>query len=150
MLNTMMAPRTLKNRLKNKEQLYGAFSLSFSPVVAEILGWRGYDFVVVDMEYGPGETMAALPILQALAFTSAILYLPINDSTWVKKALDIGAAGIMFPMVNNAEATRCAVRSCRYPPRGIREAANSIIRGSRYGLDPSYVSHVEDDLLIIC
>lgn len=132
--------------------MYGAFSLSFSPVVAEILGWGGYDFVVVDTEHGPGETMAALPILQALASTNtpAVLRLPVNDPIWVKKALDLGPSGIMFPMVNNAEAARCAVRSCRYPPRGIRGAANSIIRAARYGLDPSYLSRSEDDLLIIC
>lgn len=91
---------SLKERLKKGEQLYGAFSLSLSPVVAEILGWGGYDLVVVDMEHGPGETMAVLPILRALAPTNtpAILHLPINKPIWVKKALDIGPARIMFPI----------------------------------------------------
>lgn len=143
---------TLKERLRNGEQLYGAFSVSFSPVVAEILGWSGYDFVVVDMEHGPGDTMAALPILQALASTGtpAILRIPANDPVWAKKALDLGPAGIMFPMINDASAARDAVSACRYPPAGIRGAAFPIVRAARYGLDPSYLSRCEDDLLIMC
>ena len=143
---------TLKERLRHGEQLYGAFSLSFSPVVAEILGWGGYDFVVVDMEHGPGDTMAALPILQVLASTNtpAIVRVPVNDPTWAKKALDMGPAGIMFPMVNDAEVARRAVESCRYPPNGIRGAAYSIARAARYGMDASYLNKCEDDLLIMC
>ena len=114
MLNTMMAPRILKERLKNGERLYRAFSLSFSPVVAEILGWAGNDFVVVDMEHDPSETMAALPILQALASTNtpATSRLLVIDPTWIEMALDIGHAGIIVPTMNNAEAARCAMRSC--------------------------------------
>jgi len=116
------------------------------------LGWSGYDFVVVDMEHGPGDTMAAVPILQALASTGtpAIIRIPANDPVWAKKALDLGPAGIMFPMVNDASAARDAVRACRYPPAGIRGAAFPIVRAARYGLDPSYLSRCEDDLLIMC
>lgn len=143
---------TLKERMRNGEQLYGAFSVSFSPVVAEILGWGGYDFVVVDMEHGPGDTMATLSILQVLASTNtpAIIRIPANDPVWAKKALDMGPAGIMIPMVNTADEARAAVKACRYPPAGIRGAAMPIVRAARYGLDSSYLSRCEDDLLIMC
>lgn len=143
---------TLKERLHNGDQLYGAFSVSFSPVVAEILGWAGYDFVVVDLEHGPGDTMAAVPILQALASTGtpAIIRIPANDPVWAKKALDLGPAGIMFPMINDASAAREAVRACRYPPKGVRGAAFPIVRAARYGMDSDYLSRCEDDLLIMC
>jgi 2-keto-3-deoxy-L-rhamnonate aldolase RhmA len=143
----------LKERLASGEQLYGAFSVSFSPIVAEILGWAQYDFVVVDMEHGPGGTMAALPVLQVLASTGtpAILRLPANDPMWAKKALDLGPAGIMFPMIENANAAQNAVRACRYPPKGIRGAAFPIVRAARYGLDYSYLDRCEaEELLIMC
>jgi 2-keto-3-deoxy-L-rhamnonate aldolase RhmA len=143
----------LKERLASGEQLYGAFSVSFSPIVAEILGWAQYDFVVVDMEHGPGGTMAALPVLQVLASTGtpAILRLPANDPMWAKKALDLGPAGIMFPMIENADAAKNAVRACRYPPKGIRGAAFPIVRAARYGLDHSYLDRCEaEELLIMC
>ncbi|KAG6557494.1 hypothetical protein Mapa_000767 [Marchantia paleacea] len=143
---------SLKSRLLAGEKLYGAFSLSFSNVVAEILGWAGYDFVVVDMEHGPGDTFAALPVLQALAATntSAVIRLPVNDPALVKKALDLGPAGIMFPMIENAEEARRAVAACRYPPFGIRGAAHPLVRASRYGLNACYLDSCEQDLLVMC
>ncbi|KAL2610704.1 hypothetical protein R1flu_029277 [Riccia fluitans] len=145
-------PPTLKARLLSGEKLYGAFSSTFSTVVAEILGWAGYDFVVVDMEHGAGNSFAALPILQALAATGtpAVLRLPWNDPVLVKKALDLGPAGVMFPAIENAEEARHAVAACRYPPLGIRGAANSIVRASRYGLNSSYLARCDKDLLIMC
>ncbi|KAL2610363.1 hypothetical protein R1flu_028936 [Riccia fluitans] len=145
-------PPSLKSRLLNGEKLYGALSVSYSPVNAEILGWAGYDFVVVDMEHGPGDMFSALPVLRALnsARTPAIIRVPDNDEIYVKKALDLGPAGIMFPKVDNAEEARNAVASCRYPPYGIRGAAPPLIRASRYGLDSTYLETCEQDLLIMC
>lgn len=108
--------------------------------------------MVVYLEHGPGYTMSAVPILQTLACTGtpAIIRIPVNDPVWAKKALDLGPQGIMFPMINDANAVSDAVRSCRYPPAGIRGAAYPIVRAARYGLDHSYLSRCEEDLLIMC
>ncbi|KAJ0048960.1 hypothetical protein Pint_14835 [Pistacia integerrima] len=94
---------SLKSRLRNNETLYGLFLLSFSPTLAEISGLAGYDFVVVDMEHGPGGISDALACLRALGATRtpAILRLPESCPTWAKKALDLGPQGIMFPMIES-------------------------------------------------
>lgn len=98
---------SLKSRLQKGSILYGQFLCSFSPVLAEISGYAGYDFVVVDMEHGYGGIASAFPCLQALAATRtpAILRLPECSQTWAKKALDLGPQGIMFPMVDTVEAS---------------------------------------------
>lgn len=151
-MSSLQEPKSIKSRLSGGEQLYGAFMVSFSTVVAEILGYAGYDFVVVDMEHGPGDTISALSILQTLAGTGtpAILRLPFNDPVLVKKALDLGPAGLMFPMIEDAEGARRAVAACRYPPQGIRGAAHSLIRASRYGLNSEYLQRCEEELFIMC
>eukprot|EP01018_Ginkgo_biloba_P035778 Gb_37476 [translate_table: standard] len=64
----------------NGEQLYGVFLLTFSPVVDGIVGYAGYDYTVVDMEHAPRDTMAALPMLQALPPTNTIAILQILDN----------------------------------------------------------------------
>ena len=56
---------------------------------------------------------------------------PLNDEIWIKKVLDIGAAGIMVPQVNTAEAARRAVRLSKYPPRGSRSVG--VARAQGYG-----------------
>lgn len=144
--------KPLKARLKDGERLYGVFLLSFSPVVAEIVGFAGYDFAVIDMEHGPGDTMAALPVMQALASTQtpAIIRIPDNDPVMVKKAMDLGPQGLMFPMIDGPKAAKRAVSYCRYPPKGIRGAAHSVVRASRYGVNDKYLEEYEDEVLVMC
>uniref|UniRef100_A0A7N0UV38 HpcH/HpaI aldolase/citrate lyase domain-containing protein n=1 Tax=Kalanchoe fedtschenkoi TaxID=63787 RepID=A0A7N0UV38_KALFE len=144
--------KTLKSRLRDGETLYGLFLLSFSPTLAEIAGLAGYDFVVVDMEHGPGGITDALHCLHALAAsgTSAILRLPECCPTWAKKALDLGPQGIMFPMIDTPKLAKKAVSYCRFPPAGIRGSAHTVVRASSYGIDAGYLSNYEDELLIMC
>ncbi|KAK2981911.1 hypothetical protein RJ640_019131 [Escallonia rubra] len=146
------APQTLKSRLNDGDTLYGLFLLSFSPTLAEIAGLAGYDFVVVDMEHGHGGVSDALPCLHALAATStpAILRLPESNPTWAKKALDLGPQGIMFPMIDSPKLARKAVSYCRFPPKGVRGSAHTVVRASNYGIDAGYLSNYEDELLIMC
>ncbi|CAA7391927.1 unnamed protein product [Spirodela intermedia] len=143
---------TLKSRLAAGETLYGMFLLSGDPTLAEIAGLAGYDYVVVDMEHGPGGISSALTCLRALAAaaTPAILRLPESSAVWAKKALDIGPQGIMFPMVDGASSAAAAVSFCRYPPRGLRGAAHPVVRASCYGIDDDYLEHYEEELLIMC
>ncbi|CAI9274598.1 unnamed protein product [Lactuca saligna] len=151
-LSTTTAPQTLKSRLKNGETLYGLFLLSFSPTLAEIAGLSGYDFVVVDMEHGPGGISQALSCLHALAAarTPAILRLPDSDAAWAKKALDLGPQGIMFPMIESQKMAKRAVSYCKFPPNGVRGSAHTIVRASDYGIDNGYLSNYEEELLIMC
>ncbi|XP_004309584.1 PREDICTED: uncharacterized protein LOC101294232 [Fragaria vesca subsp. vesca] len=145
-------PQTLKSRLQNGDTLYGIFLLSFSPTLAEIAGLSGYDFVVVDMEHGPGGISEALSCLRALAATQtpAILRLPESSATWAKKALDLGPQGIMFPMIESSKEAEKAVSYCRFPPAGIRGSAHTVVRASSYGIDEGYLSNYDDQLLIMC
>ncbi|KAL8141550.1 hypothetical protein V2J09_014582 [Rumex salicifolius] len=144
--------RSLKSRLYNGDTLYGLFLCSASPLLAEIAGLSGYDFVVVDMEHGYGGISDALPCLRALAATRtpAILRLPESTAAWAKKALDLGPQGIMFPMIDTPESAKAAVSYCRYPPNGVRGAAHPIVRASGYGIDAGYLESYEDELLVMC
>ncbi|MQL92616.1 hypothetical protein Taro_025244 [Colocasia esculenta] len=149
---TVSPTLTLKSRITAGETLYGIFLLSASPTLAEIAGLAGYDYVVVDMEHGPGGISDALSCLRALAATGtpAILRLPESSAVWAKKALDLGPQGVMFPMVDDATAAAAAVSYCRYPPRGVRGAAHPVVRASGYGIDDGYLEHYEEELLIMC
>ncbi|XP_073011546.1 uncharacterized protein [Typha latifolia] len=141
----------LKSRLAAGEVLYGLFLLSSSPTLAEIAGLAGYDYVVVDMEHGPGGISDALPCLRALAAvgTPAILRLPDSSPAWAKKALDLGPAGVMFPSVCSPREAELAVSYCRFPPRGVRGSAHTVVRASAYGMDDSYLARCEEETLIM-
>ncbi|KAF0909005.1 hypothetical protein E2562_030545 [Oryza meyeriana var. granulata] len=84
----------LKSRLTARETLYRLFLLSFSPTLADLATLAGYDYVIVDMEHGPGGIPEALACLCALdtARTPAVIHLPEACPIWAKKALDLGPA----------------------------------------------------------
>ncbi|KAJ8764912.1 hypothetical protein K2173_010377 [Erythroxylum novogranatense] len=140
--------KSLKSRLQDGETLYGLFLLSFCPTLAEIAGLSGYDFVVVDMEHGPGGITEALHCLLVLSATAtpAIIRLPDCCPVWAKKALDLGPQGIMFPMIDSPKMARKAV----FPPAGLRGSAHTVVRASKYGIEQGYLSNYEDELLIMC
>lgn len=142
----------MKSRLRNGDTLYGLFLLSFSPTLAEIAALAGYDFVVIDMEHGPGGISEALHCLRALsaAGTPGILRLPESCPTWAKKALDLGPQGIMFPMIDSPKDAKKAVSYCHFPPKGIRGSAHTVVRASNYGVDEEYLSTYEEEQLIMC
>lgn len=76
--------------------------------------------------------------------------MPEVSAAWAKKALDLGPQGIMFPSIESVNAAEMAVSYCRFPPRGVRGTAHTIVRASAYGLDDAYVSRCEEELLIMC
>ncbi|KAI4327441.1 hypothetical protein L6164_019901 [Bauhinia variegata] len=145
-------PKSIKVRLQAGECLYGMSFLSFSPTIAEIAGWAGYDFVIVDIEHGFGGISEALRCIHALgaANTPVIVRVPELSHVWVKKVLDLGPQGIIFPLIDGPESAKKAVSYCRYPPCGVRGVATPIVRASRFGIDEGYANQYEKDLLILC
>ena len=142
---------SLKKKILSGIAQKGIFLQSFSPVVAEMIGWLGYDFAVIDLEHGFGDTSNCLPILQSLdsSGTSSMIRCQSNDPVYLKKILDLGPQGVLIPMVNNAVEAEKAVSSCHYPPKGIRGVAHGFVRASRYGLSSQrYLENYQQDLLV--
>ena len=120
-----------------------------SSIVAEVLGFSGFDYVYIDMEHAPNELMGVLQQCQAIAGTPAtpVVRLPGNDKGLIQRLLDVGIENLVVPMVETVEAARHAVAATRYPPRGIRSAAR-LHRGNRYGTQGDYATAIEDRLCL--
>ena len=142
-----------KQRLVAGQPAFGCWLEMFSPIAAEIIALVGYDCVLIDLEHGPGSYLDALSLMQAVEGLgpAPLVRVPSNDPVAIKRVLDIGAAGVMVPAVNTPEQAEAAVAACRYPPRGKRGMAASIVRASDYGLRwRDYVAEVGDNLLVMC
>ena len=119
----MDLPRNaFKAALARGELQIGLWSSLCSPIVAEIIGHSGFDWILVDTEHSPNEPPAVLAQLQALqAGTATPIVRPAwNDPVLLKRLLDIGTQAVLVPFVQNAEEAAKAVAACRYPPAGIR------------------------------
>jgi 2-dehydro-3-deoxyglucarate aldolase/4-hydroxy-2-oxoheptanedioate aldolase len=121
-----------RKRLSEEKILLGTLLSLASPEIAEIMADSGFDWFFIDLEHSPMEVVDAQRILQATSQTVAgIIRVPLNDEIWIKKSLDIGAAGVMVPLVLSADDARKAVRYCKYPPQGTRSIG--VGRAHRYG-----------------
>ena len=129
--------------------LIGALLQMPLPEVAEIFVAAGYDWLFVDLEHSPMDARSALDVLTAVdSRMPCVVRVPWNDEAHIKKALDIGATGVIVPLVNCAEDAKLAVGRCKYPPEGFRSVG--ITRGQRFDLDfDGYMQRANDDIAVI-
>jgi len=122
-----MNPERLRQALAAKQVLYGTWLQTPSPEVVEILGWSGWDFVILDMEHGPYGSEGLPHLIRAAEASQATPFVRVPQSApqEVGKALDLGAAGIVIPGVTSAEAGAAAVHLTRFPPEGSRGSSPS-------------------------
>jgi 2-keto-3-deoxy-L-rhamnonate aldolase RhmA len=106
-----------------------------SPHVAEIVAQTGFDWVLIDLEHGPIGVETASLMLMALKSTPArgIVRIPELTEGWMKRALDMGAHGVMVPNIAGAAQAEQAAQWFHYGPRGRRGEAQSIIRAADWG-----------------
>ncbi len=136
-------------RLKRGDKLLGTMVTLASGASAEILGSLGFDWLFIDAEHGPLETRELTEILQAVGDkTACIVRVPEAAEVPIKKALDLGAHGIIVPQVNTAEQAAAVVRYARYAPEGARGVG--LARAHGYGLKfREYVSAANREIAVI-
>ena len=132
-----MVASPLRARLGAGDAVHGAFCGTPSSFTTEVLADIGFDYVVIDCQHGLVGYEAMWPMVQAMRFapTIVLVRVPANEAGWPERALDAGADGIVFPMVNSRADAEAAVRACRYAPWGDR-SFGPVRAGMLVGRDP--------------
>jgi 4-hydroxy-2-oxoheptanedioate aldolase len=112
----------IRERLAQGQPSFGGWSTLADSVSAELMGGAGFDWVIVDTQHGSVTNADLVRVIQALAIggTSAVVRVPWTDAATIMRVLDVGAAGVIVPMVNTPEEAALAASALRYPPEGIR------------------------------
>ncbi|MGF7178128.1 HpcH/HpaI aldolase family protein [Azospirillum doebereinerae] len=126
---------SFRKRLAQGEDVFGIFAKTASHQTVEVLGRSGLDFIVIDAEHAPfSRSDLDLCILAAIATgLPALVRIPEISEAAILTALDLGAAGVMVPHVQNAGQAARAVSAAKYAGR--RGFSNSP-RAGDYGLRP--------------
>ncbi|MGF7216101.1 4-hydroxy-2-oxoheptanedioate aldolase [Spirosoma lacussanchae] len=120
-----MKPNIVKTRLKNNLPVLGVLSNTTDPTVAELCGFSGLDFYMIDGEHSPVTTAQVQDIVRACE-TSGITPLArvrSNDAKLIGQYLDTGVQGIMMPGVRTVAELEALVRAVKFPPLGNRGVA---------------------------
>ena len=137
----------VKEKLVNGEVAIGTFIGIGHPDVTEKLSALGYDWLLLDGEHSPMSFETMQNLMQAMkgSATIPIVRVQWNDPVVIKRALDIGAYGILIPWVNNKEEAEAAIAACKYPPTGIRGVGP---RRAALATGPDYLGTANDNILV--
>ena len=143
----------LENKILSLDQIRGAMIFEFfSPGIPVILKNAGCEFIIFDMEHG-GLSLEQFKTLSMISNSNDInplIRIPEVSYNYIARALDLGAYGIMAPMVNTPEEALKIVQSSKYPPEGIRGAGFGFAHDKYINQDPLlYIEKANTSLINI-
>ena len=112
----------LRAILAERRPALGLWASIPSPLTAEAAAAAGADYVVVDQQHGAVGPDGLMAMLQGISAGGAapLVRAGRNDPWLIGHALDLGALGVIVPMVDDAAQAARAVAACRYAPEGER------------------------------
>lgn len=142
-----------KQKVTASTQMRGAMVFEFfSPGIPIILKNAGCEFVIFDMEHG-GLSLEQFKTLSIISNSNKIapfIRIPEIKYNYVARALDLGASGVMVPMVNTPDDAIKIVSSSKYPPRGLRGAGFGFAHDNYINQSPlSYIEKANNSLINI-
>jgi len=142
----------LKEVLKEGKNVFGPFMKFTDPAAVEIMGFAGFDFVIIDAEHGPISMQNAQNMIRSAetANITPIIRVASNDEALILRALDIGAQGIEIPQINSKSQAIKAVKSVKYSPQGERGVCRYVRAANYSSMDKfEYFKSANNETMII-
>jgi len=112
----------LREALRSGTPTFGLIATIPSVQSVQVMANAGVDWLIIDMEHAPIDLSSAHAMIVATAgaATVPLVRIPWSHPWQAKTVMDLGAQGIVFPMITARDQAEAAVRSLRYPPVGDR------------------------------
>src|SRR3954453_12706325 len=138
----------LSDRLASGDTLYGTFLGLGSALAAEACALAGFDWLLTDLEHGGDDESELLPQQLAADAHGVPMLVRVESTHRIRAghALDLGAAGIMFPGIETQSQAEQVIRHLRYPPAGDRGIA-TYNRAYGFGLYPQRLDTANDRVI---
>src|SRR5918992_6256758 len=133
-----MRENRVKRALAAGERSLGTMIFEFPTTgIGRIAAEAGAEFVIYDMEHTGWsiETIRGLMATSRTANIVPMVRIPATEYHLIARPLDVGAMGLMVPMVESAAQAQTIVNSAKYPPRGRRGAAFGVAHDDYAGGD---------------
>lgn len=139
---------TVKQKLMAGKQVVGGTVSSSDPDIYCAMANAGFDFLWIEMQHSSLNYQEVARMIRACQGAPAIPFIRVPDATEgdIQKATDIGALGIIVPMVDTVEKIQAAVTFARYPPLGKRSQG-----GGQYGVlwGNDYRQMANDNIVVV-
>ena len=150
MITELEKAKKLKAKMKAGEPCLGAQIALSDPIVAEIFGRAGFDWLIIDTEHAAHTDLTVRAMLQAAVHTPAVaLARPLRlDADVIRHYLDLGSPGVLCPFINTGAEAELLVRASRYPPQGIRGYGPRRAAGCGFDID-EYMQTANDAMICL-
>ena len=114
----------------------GTWITTYNTSALDVISKCNFDWICIDMEHSSITLEQLENLLNVLDKNGSNSFVRVSDNnkTEIKKVLDLGAKGIIVPMVNTASEAKNAISYANYPPKGQRGYALARAQGFGYGL----------------
>jgi 4-hydroxy-2-oxoheptanedioate aldolase len=146
-----MRENSLKRRMQAGETVLGSWLSLPDALASEAMAHVGWDWLLIDMEHGPAALNEAAAMLAALRTTGVTAFIRAawNESSQIQRALDLGCAGILVPVINTADDARKVVSDARFPPLGER-SRGGVRTNLAFATDAmTYFERANDEVLVL-
>ena len=146
-----MKQNRMKQVLRQGKPVIGFVLGSSDPLVAEVVGRAGFDFIIVDTQHTTLSIGTAQDMLIGLHPTESTIVARAawNDPVRIGQLLDLGAEGIIVPFVNTEAQARDAVAACKYPLEGTRSFGPRRAMSIYADGATDYSAHANDNILVL-
>lgn len=145
------APRifnTVKTKLAEGKQVIGGTVSSSDPDIYCTMANSGFDFTWIEMQHSTLTYQEVARMIYACKGAAAMPFVRVPDATEgdIQKAVDMGAVGIIIPMVDTIDKVQRAIKFAKYPPLGARSQGGGQY-GAIWGTD--YRQRANDNIMIV-
>ena len=126
-----MRKNRVKEKLKQGEVVFGCMVLSTDPVIAEVLGLAGFDFLMMDGEHGSFDVKILENMVRACNAVGVVptARVPVSDPGAMLPYLETGIMGVQIPHCNSREDAVRLVQASKYSPIGNRGMGSGRVTG---------------------
>lgn len=141
----------VKQKLKRGRPTIGTWLTTGHLHVARVLARCGFDWLTLDVEHAPYDWRETAAVVAAIADAGCVplIRVPEGSHTWIKRALDAGAYGIVVPMVETVAQAQAAIAAAKYPPLGNRSAGGGMHNLNFDCTVEEYFEGANDQILVV-
>ena len=112
----------LKKILREGKVAFGSCICSFSPNLVELAGYCGLDFCRIDNEHNWRQDDILEHMMRGAVIGDIVSLVRIDKGNpyLIRKALEVGAGGIIIPGIKNSQEVEEIVKAAKFPPLGNR------------------------------
>lgn len=145
-----LRPNRIRSAHRQGKPAFGSYVKTPAPMMVEMLGFAGLDFVRIDLNAGHFNTETVENMIRA---AHAIGVTPVvrverNDPQQIQAAINMGALGIIVPEVTGRADVEMAVRAAKLPPYGDRHADAGSTTGFGTVSSAEYARWAEEHIIL--